>query len=131
MLIVGSGNIVHNLRALDWGQPDAAFDWARRFDEAARTILTEKPNEVPALRNHGDYVRSAPTPDHFIPLLYIAGLAGAANRPLELLVDGYAYGSLSMAAYTLDTKCPADSGDARPAAGLPDPAVVPPVDTNT
>lgn len=106
VLIVGSGNVVHNLRALNWGEPDAAFDWARRFDEAARTVLTERPGEAPALRNHGDYVRSAPTPDHFIPLLYIAGLAEAAGRPLERLVDGYAYGSLSMAAYTLDARGP-------------------------
>jgi 4,5-DOPA dioxygenase extradiol len=131
VLIVGSGNIVHNLRALDWGQPDAAFDWARRFDEAARTVLTEKPNEVAALRNHADYARSAPTPDHFIPLLYIAGLAGAANRPLELLLDGHTYGSISMAAYTLDAKCPDEQGDTRPSAPLPDPSVVPPADTNT
>ena len=130
VLIVGSGNVVHNLRALNWGQPAGAFDWARRFDEAAQTAVTEKPSEVPALREHADYARSAPTPDHFIPLLYIAGLAGAANRPLELLVDGYAYGSLSMAAYTLDAKCPTETADTRPAAGLPDPAVIPPVDTN-
>jgi 4,5-DOPA dioxygenase extradiol len=131
VLIVGSGNIVHNLRALDWAQPDAAFDWARRFDEAARAVLTEKPNEAPALRNHGDFTRSAPTPDHFIPMLYIAGLAGAANRSLELLVDGHAYGSISMAAYTLDAKCPPEQRDPRLSAGLPDPSVVPPVDTNT
>ena len=130
VLIVGSGNIVHNLRALDWHQPDAGFDWARRFDEAARAVLTQKPGEAASLRNHGEYVRSAPTPDHFIPLLYIAGLAGAANRPLELLVDGYAYGSISMAAYTLDAKCPTELGDTRPSAGLPDPSVVPPVNTN-
>ena len=130
VLIVGSGNIVHNLRALDWNQPDAGFDWARRFDEAARTVLTEQPSEVPALRKHGDYARSAPTPDHFIPLLYIAGLAGAASRPLELLADGYAYGSISMAAYTLDAKCPTERGDTRPSAALPDPAIVPPADTN-
>jgi 4,5-DOPA dioxygenase extradiol len=130
VLIVGSGNIVHNLRALDWHQPDAAFDWARRFDEAARTVLTEKPTEVPSLRNHAEYARSAPTPDHLIPLLYIAGLAGAANRPLELLIDGHAYGSISMAAYTLDAKCPAEAGDTRPSAGLPDPSIVPPVNTN-
>lgn len=104
VLIVGSGNIVHNLRALSWGQPDAGFDWARRFDEAARSVLTERPSEVPALRTHDGFLHSSPTPDHFVPLLYIAGLAGAAGRPLELLVDGYAYGSLSMAAYTLDAR---------------------------
>jgi 4,5-DOPA dioxygenase extradiol len=131
VLIVGSGNIVHNLRALNWSQPDGAFDWTRRFDEAARTALTEKPSQVPALRDHADYLRSAPTPDHFIPLLYVAGLASAANRPLELLVDGYAYGSLSMAAYTLDANCPTETDDQRPAAALPDPSVVPPADSNT
>jgi 4,5-DOPA dioxygenase extradiol len=130
VLIVGSGNIVHNLRALSWSQPDLGFDWARRFDDAARAALTEKPGAVPALRSHRDFALSAPTPDHFIPLLYIAGLAGAANRPLESLIDGYAFGSLSMAAYTLDANGPVESGDRRPSAGLPDPAVMPAADTN-
>jgi 4,5-DOPA dioxygenase extradiol len=130
VLIVGSGNVVHNLRVLNWGQPDDAFDWARRFDDAARAALTETPSEVPALRNHADYLRSAPTPDHFVPLLYIAGLAAVANRPLERLIDGYAYGSLSMASYTLDANCPMQTDDARPAAGLPAPTVMPPTDTN-
>ncbi len=88
VLIVGSGNIVHNLRALDWGKPEAAFDWTRRFDEAARAVLTEKPSEAPALAQHADYAQSSPTPDHFIPLLYIAGLASDAGRPLDLLIDG-------------------------------------------
>ena len=129
VLIAGSGNIVHNLRALNWKQPDASFDWARRFDEAAKTLLTDQPHAVASLQNHDDYLRSAPTPEHFIPLLYIAGLAGAAKRPLEVLVDGYAYGSLSMASYTLDAKCPIERDD-RPAAGLPDPAIVPAADTN-
>lgn len=130
VLIVGSGNVVHNLRALRWREPEAGFDWARRFDEAARTVLTERPSDTPALRSHDDYARAAPTPDHFIPLLYVAGLASAANRPLEPLVEGYAYGSLSMAAYTLDAKCPIERGDTRPAAGLPDPSVMPSEDTN-
>jgi 4,5-DOPA dioxygenase extradiol len=131
VLIVGSGNIVHNLGALNWSEPAHGFDWNRRFDDAARVALTESPSAVPALRNHRDYARSAPTPEHFIPLLYVAGLAAAANRPLEQLIGGYAFGSLSMAAYTLDAKCPPEQLDARPSAALPDPAIVPPQDTNS
>ncbi|MEO6598626.1 MAG: 4,5-DOPA dioxygenase extradiol [Polyangiaceae bacterium] len=130
VLIVGSGNLVHNLRGLSWSEPDLGFDWARRFGDAARVTLTEKPSEAPALRSHGDYAKSAPTPEHFIPLLYIAGLASAAERPLEVLIDGYAFGSLSMASYTLDAKCPTDRADSRPSARLPDPAVTPADDAN-
>ena len=130
VLIVGSGNIVHNLRALSWSQPEAGFDWARRFDEAARVALTESPGAVPALRSHADYERSAPTPDHFIPLLYIAGLAAAGGKPLDVLVDGYAFGSLSMAAYTLGASCP-EPVEGRPSAALPDPSIVPPENTNS
>lgn len=131
VLIVGSGNIVHNLRVLDFSRPDFAFDWARRFDDAAHAVLTSSPHEVLALRSHADYTLSAPTPEHFIPLLYVAGLASAANRPLELLIDGHAYGSASMAAYTLDAPSgQRGSRDPRPSAGMPDTAVLPAEDTN-
>lgn len=129
IFIVGSGNVVHNLRALNWGQPESGADWAHRFGDATRTLLTTRPGEAPSLKSHADYARSVPTPDHFIPMLYVAGLASAAGRPLEVLVDGYAYGSLSMAAYTLDAKCPPET-EGRPAAKLPDPAIVPAEDTN-
>ena len=61
-----------------------------------------------------------PTPDHFIPLLYLAGLAGDADRAADVLVDGYAYGSLSMAAYTLDAACPPAPAGGAGAAALPD-----------
>jgi 4,5-DOPA dioxygenase extradiol len=130
VLVVGSGNIVHNLRALRWSEPDLAFDWARRFGDDARVLLTEKPDHAAGLRSHGDYDNSAPTPDHFIPLLYIAGLASAAKRPLDVLVDGYAFGSVSMAAYTLDANCPIDRTDSSPSAGLPDPTVMLAVNAN-
>lgn len=130
VLILGSGNVVHNLRALSWSEPDLGFSWARRFDDTVRATLTATPSRAPTLREHADYSRSAPTPEHFIPMLYIAGLASAAKRPLEVLVDGYAFGSLSMAAYTLDAKCPTEHADPRPSAGLPDPAVMPADDTN-
>jgi len=101
VLIAGSGNVVPNLRALDWSKPDLGFDWARPFDDAARAVLMDKPSEAVRLSKHPDFARSAPTPDHFIPLLYLAGLASAASRSASVLVDGYAFGSLSMASYTL------------------------------
>lgn len=101
VLIVASGNAVHNLRRIDWGQPDAAFDWARRFDDVAAEIMTGAPAELTTLQGHDDFALAHPTPDHFIPLLYLAGLAAAAADTAQVLVDGYAMGSLSMVSYTL------------------------------
>jgi 4,5-DOPA dioxygenase extradiol len=130
VLIIGSGNVVHNLRAIDWSRPDAGFDWAHRFDDAARAALTGQPSDLVGLRDHGDFSRAVPTPDHFIPALYLAGLAGECGRPAEVLVDGYAFGSISMTAYTLDGDCPKEDAPKGPAAGLPDPRILPPEDTN-
>jgi 4,5-DOPA dioxygenase extradiol len=130
VLVLGSGNVVHNLRLLDWSAPDAAFDWTRRFAEAARQVLTTSPADMPRLRSHPDYARSVPTPEHFLPLLYVAGLASAARRPLQVLVDGYAYGSLSMAAYTLDASIPPSRTGSPFPGSIPDPSEMPPEDTN-
>lgn len=101
VLIVGSGNVVHNLRKISWHEPDAAFDWNRRFDDAAKDLMMNAPADVPKLREHPDYAAAVPTPDHFLPLLYLAGLAAAAGEPAKTLVEGYAMGSLSMTAYTV------------------------------
>ncbi|WP_437028511.1 4,5-DOPA dioxygenase extradiol [Streptomyces sp. enrichment culture] len=118
VLIIGSGNVVHNLRAVDFRQPDTGYDWALRFDEVARERLADDPAGVAALDGHPDFGRAVPTPDHYLPLLYIAGLAD--TRPLDLLVDGHAAGSISMAAYTLglDRDLTGAVGD-EPAADLP------------
>ncbi|MEV0154220.1 4,5-DOPA dioxygenase extradiol [Micromonospora sp. NPDC050686] len=105
VLIVASGNVVHNLGGVDRRLPDDGFDWARRFDEAARELLQDAPAEAATLDGHRDYRLAVPTPDHFIPLLYLAGVAGAAGDRPEVLVDGYAYGSLSMTAYTVGMSC--------------------------
>jgi 4,5-DOPA dioxygenase extradiol len=101
VLIVASGNIVHNLRRVDWARPEAAFDWAQRFDEAARERLTTDPSSVVGLVDHPDYALAVPTPDHYWPMLYLAGLAAAADEPADVLVDGYNMGSLSMTSYTV------------------------------
>lgn len=130
ILIIGSGNVVHNLSRIDPSMREGAFDWAVRFDEAAREIMTTRPAEVLSLQQHPDFERAAPTPDHFIPLIYVAGLAQAAGSTPEILVDGYALGSLSMTSYTLDCECPRTQGDDSPTGNpLPDPNV-PPDQTN-
>ena len=132
VMIVASGNVVHNLRRIDPSHPDSAFDWARRFDDAGRELMTGTPADVLALAAHPDFPLAVPTPDHFIPLLYLAGLAAAAGEPTDVLVDGYAMGSLSMTSYVLGaTAAGAVVRDESGSAGLPDPHVVSPEDTNT
>ena len=129
VLIVGSGNVVHNLRAIDWGKPETAYDWTRRFDESARELMQRAPAEAPSLAAHPDFRLASPTPDHFIPLLYLAGLAGAARKPAEVLVDGYSYGSISMTCFTLDLHCP-EAAKAGKGGSAPVPEGVPADDSN-
>jgi 4,5-DOPA dioxygenase extradiol len=130
VLVLGSGNVVHNLGRLDWQHPDSAADWAVRFDEAARELLATAPADIGKLREHPDFALAVPTPDHFLPLLYLAGLAAAAGARPDVLVEGYFGGSLSMTSYTLGAPCPpATTGQG--AAPIPDPSIVPPAETNT
>ncbi len=101
VLIVGSGNVVHNLRRIDWSALDTGFDWAHRFDDAAHAVMIDSPADLVGIQGHPDFRAAAPTPDHLLPLLYLAGLASAADRPTGVLVDGCTMGSLSMTSYTL------------------------------
>jgi 4,5-DOPA dioxygenase extradiol len=110
VLVIGSGNVVHNLGGVSRALPDAGFDWARRFDEEARELMQLEPTEVAKLDGHRDYDLAVPTPDHFLPLLYVAGVAGATGTTADVLVDGYAYGSLSMTAYTVGMTPPTVDG---------------------
>ncbi|MGY1671178.1 4,5-DOPA-extradiol-dioxygenase [Geodermatophilus sp. SYSU D00710] len=111
VLVVGSGNVVHNLGGVSRAMPDAGFDWAQRFDEAARDVMLSDPAAIARLDGHRDFDLAVPTPDHFLPLLYIAGMAGATGTTAEVLVDGYAYGSLSMTSYTVGMPPPATDGN--------------------
>ncbi|MEM6725250.1 MAG: 4,5-DOPA dioxygenase extradiol, partial [Bacteroidota bacterium] len=98
VLVVGSGNLVHNLRILDWQNIEAQpFDWAVEFDALAKTKLDKR--DFQALVHYqklGALAQMAiPTPDHYLPLLYTLGLA-EANEPLRYLFEGLQYGSISM-----------------------------------
>lgn len=102
VMVVGSGNVVHNLGRMDWSQPDGAFDWARRFDGHVRDLLLTRPEDIASAEDHPDFRSAVPTPEHFLPVVYLAGLSVAAGTPLTVLTEGYGYGSLSMTSYRLD-----------------------------
>ena len=126
VLIVASGNVVHNLGLVDWRSPDGGFDWARRFDDAVVDRLARDPSSIAAVADHPDYARAVPTPDHFIPMLYLAGLAAESGHA-DALLRGYAMGSLSMTCFGVGIE-PVSNGETEGAAGLP--ADVPPEQTN-
>ena len=120
VLIIGSGNVVHNLAGVNRDMPDSGFDWAQRFDNDARQSMVDDPLNVARLDAHRDFRYAVPTPDHFLPLLYLAGLAGAGRDNADVLVDGYTYGSLSMTAYTLGLPSATVPSAGGAAAALPD-----------
>ena len=128
VLVVASGNIVHNLAGMNGQLVESGFDWAQRFDEHAKERMLTDPTEVARLDGDPDFGSAVPTPDHFIPLLYLAGLAAAGGAgATDVLVDGYAYGSLSMTAYTLDLAC-STAGAGGPVPPLP--VSTPPANSN-
>lgn len=101
VLIIASGNVVHNLRVLRWNEPNLGFPWAQRFDDAVAEQLARDPEDILRLTEHPNFAASVPTSEHFVPLLYTAGLASADNDVLEPLVRGYSMGSISMSCYGL------------------------------
>lgn len=121
ILVLGSGNVVHNLRRIDWNNPDGAFDWAERFDDAVVDQLSRNPADILRVAEHPDYALAVPTPDHFIPLIYIAGLAAESGEPMDALLRGYSMGSLSMTCYGVGTHvgCEEAQGSAELPEGVP------------
>ena len=101
VLIIASGNVVHNLRAIAWESPDSGFEWAQRFDDDARAILLNGPESLGDLADSDDYRLAVPTADHFLPLAYLAGLASVDATPPSAFAQGCVMGSLSMTSYSL------------------------------
>lgn len=129
VLILASGNVVHNLRRVDFRMRGEGFAWAYRFDESAREVMTSAPEDILRLLEHPDYRLAAPTPDHFLPLVTLAGVASAAGSQAKILVEGCDLGSLSMTSYGVGVACPEPDEQAA-AADLPDPDVCPADQTN-
>jgi len=102
VMVLGSGNVVHNLGRISWGRPDSGDDWAVDFDQYVRKILTTDPARIGDAEHHPAYRAAVPTREHFLPVVYLAGLAVAAGSTLTPFAAGYAYGSLSMTSYRLD-----------------------------
>ena len=124
VLIVASGNIVHNLRRIAWDDPTGGFDWARGSTSRPRrsrrrrqatssnsrsTPTSSSPSRHPTTSSRSSTSPASPT---------------AADDTTDVLIDGYAYGSLSMACYTLGADCP-DGNSQDPAATIPPPDDVP------
>ena len=97
VMLLGSGNVVHNLPAVRWGEAAPAYPWATQFNAAARMFL-ERRDHAPLVEYAalGEAARlSVPTPEHYLPLLYIAG-ASDADDAMTFLTDGIELGSISM-----------------------------------
>ena len=98
VLLVGSGDLVHNLHTYAWGgHPVEPYDWAVRFETLARDLIVKR--EHAPLIDYGslgqDALRSIPTPDHYLPLLYVLG-AGHEGEAITFPVEGMDGGSVSM-----------------------------------
>lgn len=96
VLIIGSGNIVHNLRQLKFPET-AGYDWAIEFDETAKGLMDK--GDFKSLLNYEKLGRAAqlsiPTPDHYFPLIYTLGLKSEKDN-ISYPIEGISYGSTSM-----------------------------------
>ena len=97
VLIIGSGNMVHNLRIMDWNKPDIGFDWAIEANDKFKQLISSGNHQ--ALFKYDTLGKSielsVPTPEHFLPLLYTLGLK-QENEPISFFNDKTIMGSISM-----------------------------------
>jgi 4,5-DOPA dioxygenase extradiol len=110
VLIVGSGNVVHNLGRIQWSEDAKPYDWATRFNTRVCESLQAHDHAtlVDFAALGADARLSVPTPDHYLPLLYVIAQQ-REDEPLSLPVDGIEYGSIGM--LTVAVGLAAGSGD--------------------
>ncbi len=96
VLIIGSGNIVHNLRMIKWSGNQYPYPWAEDFNSEVKSAILK--NDIEKILNYQNIKganESVPTPEHFIPLIYILGLKND-NEKAAFFAEGFEMGSLSM-----------------------------------
>lgn len=98
ILLIGSGNVVHNLHTYAWGRHSVQpFDWASRFESTVRDLILK--GDYRSLVDYAslgpDAELSIPTPDHYLPLLYVLG-AGGEDDTVSFPTEGMDSGSISM-----------------------------------
>ena len=100
VLIVGSGNLVHNLRAYAWGRRlQEPYDWAIRFERRTRDLMLAGEDQ-PLIDYESlgpDAALSIPTPDHYLPLLYVLATQQQGEE-VAFPIEGIDGGSISMLA---------------------------------
>lgn len=103
ILIIGSGNVVHNLRMINWRE-NKAYSWAIEFNEAIKnSLLQNNQNGIDEILNYEKFSgahESVPTLEHFLPLIYILGLKEDGEN-FSIFCDGIELGSISMMSVVL------------------------------
>ncbi len=97
VMIMGSGNIVHNLKTINWSHQATPYDWALEFDEWVKARLQERDDMSlvsDALKSRAGQL-SIPTPEHYLPLLYVLGASSQSDQ-LVFHYEGIQNSSISM-----------------------------------
>lgn len=97
VLIIGSGNMVHNLGVMNWKIPETGYDWAVEANNTLKKLITKNAHDLlTSYMQLGSEIRqSIPTPEHYLPLLYILGLKDE-NEKIQFFNDKTIFGSISM-----------------------------------
>ncbi|WP_406659875.1 4,5-DOPA dioxygenase extradiol [Methanolobus sp. ZRKC3] len=103
VLIIGSGNIVHNLGEIDFGNVDAEpYEWAVEFDEKVRSnLLSGNHRDLIEYQSMGETApRAVPTLDHYLPMIYAIALQ-EKDEPLTFIHEGFQHASVSMRSFQI------------------------------
>jgi 4,5-DOPA dioxygenase extradiol len=99
ILVMGSGNIVHNLSLMDRGRPGDGPDWARDYDARIQQYVRDGDDQaIVQYDRHADADLAVPTPDHYLPLMYAAGVRRNDER-CDVIVDGLDINCVSMTSF--------------------------------